>query len=231
MLQDVDKDNGDEILRGVNKLLEKVDQLVLREMVAANKGLEDIIAAKAFDSHMLAKVQNCYIKNTGLSPSGSTGGLRNTEIIAYSYLGLYIIGLIKNENENLLMRYVLHMFETGERKVRTQWFKNVYDEIFAPDCGDILSSYEYQAKRIAKPRDYMKATGILAAQGIVTIVFLAGETILRYPVNTKTAIQNLERQLPDACYFETKASLWEAAQKQIDHHCAKMASDALKKWI
>ncbi|MCD7789594.1 MAG: hypothetical protein LUH55_03385 [Bacteroides thetaiotaomicron] len=117
MLQDVNKSDSDELLSKVNILIEKVDNLTLRDLRTANCILTDILAARVYDNSILNNAQECYLRNIGLPYDGETGGMKNTKIVANSYLGLYIIGLIKEEDE-LLLRYMLNMFETGERIVR-----------------------------------------------------------------------------------------------------------------
>lgn len=122
----------DEVLNRLDELNAKTDALILRELVAANKMLDDLKSTDRCDHVELSRLKGMYMLNTGLPEKGSVCGIKNTKIILMSYLGLFQVGILAGENEKLLTRYVLHMFETGEPLVMTDLFPQFCQEVFYP---------------------------------------------------------------------------------------------------
>lgn len=227
--RDVNADRSDEVLKGINILIEKTDEIILRDLRSANKGLMDIIATKAYSSAILTDIKTFYRKNTGLTPAGHTGGRLNTEIITYSYMGLYVIGLIEHENEQIMLRYVFRMFETGQQIVRDQWFPNVYRDIFKPHCRDVEVKYEHRLRNRAGARDYAKASGIRATQGVILLASLLGNAIAR---NNQPAwrVRELENEIPKKEFFTTEHGLRLEQEREINRRCAEIAKTILENW-
>ncbi len=227
--QDVDANRSDDVLNGINTLIEKTDELILRDLRSANKGLMDIISTKAYSSGVLSDIKTFYRNNTGLTPAGKTGGRFNEEIIAYSYVGLYVIGLIEQDSAELMLRYVLHMFETGQQIVREQWFPKVYQNIFEQQCSDIKMRYEYRLGNRAKLGDYAKTAGIRVEQGLILGASLVGKAIFRMN-QPAWRVKQLEQELPKTELFTSESGLKQDRERAINRRCAEIAKEILENW-
>jgi len=226
-IDDTAQSDSKEILDKINLTLEKIDELIIREMRAANTGLIDILSSGVYDTPLLSKIESCYIANTGLSPVGSTGGKRNTQIIANAYMGLYIIGSLRGDDKTLLVRYILHMFETRERVVRTDWFPELYQAVFLPKCSDIIRRYHSRLSNQAQPGDYITGAGIRVAEGMTLLVTFFRTVIFKSPLAPKYILQDLESHMPRVEYFTTKSGLKNDMEQQIDQRCAELAERIL----
>jgi hypothetical protein len=108
----INTDKLDAINSKLDYLIETCDEIILRELKAAYKSLEDNLS-----------------RNTGLDPEKQTGTVSNADIVAYSYYGLAFVSTIRNETQ-LTERYVLRMFESCSRLARTELAPAVFKEIF-----------------------------------------------------------------------------------------------------
>ena len=111
----------------------KLDDLILRDLRAAILALDDFTSLKTLDAHKLRTAEDLFRKNTGLSISASTGGIQNSRIVAMSYLGLIHVELLESCNAELIARYILHMFATGD-DLATVCFPKIQEDLVAGDA-------------------------------------------------------------------------------------------------
>ncbi len=159
----------DEVLNKLDELNAKSDTLIIRELVAANKMLDDMKSTGCCDPNELSRLKGMYMLNTGIPDKGSVCGLKNTEIILMSYFGLFQVGILAGESEKLLTRYVLHMFETGEAIVMTELFPQFCQEVFYPyyqNAEEIHLSRMENWKNEVRPDDSTVAGMIGAFSGM-----------------------------------------------------------------
>lgn len=138
-----------EIDSKVDLIAMKTDSLIIRDLLAANLALDDIKATGVWDAAELMQLKSMYRVNTALPIEGATCGIRNSQIRVMSYLGLFQIGILENADEKRLVRYVLHMFETGEKIVWEELFPQFYEAVF-------LVKLEEREKRWAEGKNERK---------------------------------------------------------------------------
>lgn len=134
----------DEISTKADIIAQKTDALIIRDLLSANLALDDIKAVGVWDSAELLQLKNMYRVNTGLPIDGKTCGISNSQIHVMSYLGLFQIGLLENVNEKLLVRYILHMFETGESIVMTDLFPQFAEMVFGTYYRQTEEEYSHR---------------------------------------------------------------------------------------
>lgn len=123
----------------IDLLEKKVDTILIRDLLAANAALDDIKAAGHGSKEMIAQIYKLYMSNTGLPLDQKTYGIENSKIVLASYFGLLQIGILQGEDENLLCRYVLHMFATGEEIVYKELLYNFYQSNYADACAGLVA--------------------------------------------------------------------------------------------
>jgi len=147
-MRNVDAQN--KIMADLDKLSNKVDALIIRDLLAANKALDDIKATGVSDPAEISELRALYRKNTGLPIDGESYGVSNRQIVAMSYFGLLQIGVITGEDERRLLRYILHMFAMGEKAVAHELFPQFYTEVFSTYFGEVDSEFRIRAKNWEK---------------------------------------------------------------------------------
>ena len=123
----------------IDLLEKKVDTILIRDLLAANAALDDIKAVGHGSKDMIAQIHKLYMSNTGLPLDQKTYGIENSKIVLASYLGLLQIGILQGEDENLLCRYVLHMFATGEEIVYKELLRSFYQSNYADACAGLVA--------------------------------------------------------------------------------------------
>ena len=123
----------------IDLLEKKVDTILIRDLLAANAALDDIKAVGHGSKDMIAQIYKLYMSNTGLPLDQKTYGIANSKIVLASYFGLLQIGILQGEDENLLCRYVLHMFATGEEIVYKELLHSFYQSNYADTCAGLVA--------------------------------------------------------------------------------------------
>lgn len=146
----------------IDLLEKKVDTILIRDLLAANAALDDIKAAGHGSKEMIAQIYKLYMSNTGLPLDQKTYGIENSKIVLASYFGLLQIGILQGEDENLLCRYVLHMFATGEEIVYKELLHSFYQSNYADACAGLVAEQHQREcnwkNEKALVRKYMRRT-------------------------------------------------------------------------
>ena len=130
----------------IDLLEKKVDTILIRDLLAANAALDDIKAVGHGSKDMIAQIYKLYMSNTGLPLDQKTYGIANSKIVLASYFGLLQIGILQGEDENLLCRYVLHMFATGEEMVYKELCHSFYQSNYGNSCLHLVTEAEQRKK-------------------------------------------------------------------------------------
>lgn len=198
-------------------IIQKIDDVIMRDFKSAIEQFDNCVIANKIDE--LDNIKLLFLNNIGLSSDGVTGGVDNTKIIALSYLGLIKINLLQKKDYELTSIYILRMFATGERFVRTECFPIIYEDLFKEQCGDIERQYLYNISRIAKAKDYLEATGVgIAKTGAVLLGLVTGRPWHAYLNHLK---------IPDVEYFRDESYFICKKEEAIDKRCSELSQKLL----
>ncbi len=188
-------------IKMISNIDKKIDSLIIRELVAANTMLDDIKATGDFNEKDLSYLKGLYHKNTGLPTDGITAGIENSKIVLMSYLGIMQIAVLQGESEQRILRYILHIFELGEKAAALELFPDFYQDVFAHYCRKIDIDYQ---KRIANWKnekklilEYVATTTVLG--GVVTLNPIIPVLGVPFTYSSEAAKSYVISQLNEKC--------------------------------
>jgi hypothetical protein len=227
----INTDKLDAINSKLDYLIETCDELILRELRAAYKSLEDyLMVGDNSAGNLLDRIEDNLSRNTGLDPAKHTGTVSNADIIAFSYYGLAFVSAIRNETQ-LAERYILRMFESGSRLARTDLAPAVFAEIFQPECQECYDYYEKRIRNQADLFDYAEMVG----RGVASAAVLGGGFLLSAVTPLKSAAShggaNLAKEImvngTEGKVWKSKKYISEELEVLLDRQCVEVAQELL----
>lgn len=216
------------IFEKIELLEKKVDTVLIRDLLAANAALDDIKAVGHASPEAIEHVRKLYVGNTGLPQDQMTYGIKNSQIVVASYLGLLQVGILQGEDEEMLCRYMLHMFATGEVVV----FKELLNSFYQANYSRFCAHYEEEANRrkenwksekLLIGRYKLLAAATDVASGFIDPAPMPGTRLLDAIVRFSTANKS-ERCMKYVC-----SELDKERDRFIAGACAKKATEQLNK--
>jgi hypothetical protein len=222
-------------------LLQKADQMILREIASAFDDLNDAkngTRVRSTRNRILKMAETKFRNNTNLNRKDNTGGQPNTYWMAQAHYGLAAIYAFRSE-EKMASRHILRSFVADARQARLELAPELYERMFVPQCGDVSAWYKSEADSIAH-KDF--AAKILrkqiAAGGVAVLGVGAGIGLTWASLNPVLGVQAVANSFDkaDDVWHEATVEYYRAEalkaldverESRIDAKCAELASRAL----
>jgi hypothetical protein len=224
----------------LDELLQKVDQVFLRDIKSGFEALGDGLESKNAETRRLRLefAEKVLLNNTTLQP-GFTGGSSNEYLMAQCHYGLSIIAS-QRADDDLAARHVLRAFAVDPYSARTEFFPKVFTEVFDPKCADIyewnkaeldrLDREPFRKEIMLEKAGYSGAMALGVAGGILGFFAKGpaqGAVIRSATQGIKTAYQNMEKVGPEKFRTRAKAQQGAVFQERLNERCRELAKAGL----
>jgi hypothetical protein len=227
-------------------LLQKTDQMILREIAAAFEALNDAKNATRIRStrnRLLTLAENNFRNNTNLDKTLKTGDHPNTYWMAQAHYGLAVVCALRSE-EKMASDRILRSFIADARQARLELAPELYESMFVSQCRDIFAWHKSKADRIAhndfasKIRTHQILAGGWAVVGVGAGIGLAAAGTFIPGVGPAAGVQTVVGSLDSAdkmwhgatvenYRIDALKALDVERESRIDAKCVELALRAL----
>jgi hypothetical protein len=155
------------MVKQLNILIQKSDQLISREIKAAYEALDDALITSNIKTREI-RLNFCeenLLKNTNLDPGLTTGGFSNKYWMALAHNGLAFVCTLR-EDSNLAAKHLIKIYECDPRLARQKLLPELYVQLFQPQCKNVFDWHEKELKSINEsnfvPMNALVKTGAVA---------------------------------------------------------------------
>lgn len=224
----------------IQQLLEKFDQLILREINSGFDALRDASLTDSEETKMrrLNYAEEQLLRCTGLELNTQIGEYKSAYWVALSHFGLVTIMKLRGD-DTLAARHVLKTFVADARTARKTLFPKVYESVFLPKCNEVVDWYNQNLIAIEK-NDYSSQIRLAKwlTAGKAGAKYLGGIWMMTQP-NTKMAGQETIRQTmessrkelndlsPEKFRAEAREKLRAEYEIKLDLKCKEIAQNSL----
>ena len=131
-------------------LLQKTDQIILRDIAAAFEALKDANATRVRSTRnrLLTLAETNFYNNTKLDKTLKTGDHPNTYWMAQAHYGLAVLYALRSDGK-MASRHTLQSFVADARQARLELAPELYESMFVPQCRDVFAWHKSEVDRIA----------------------------------------------------------------------------------
>ncbi|MBW4479966.1 MAG: hypothetical protein KME54_24785 [Tolypothrix brevis GSE-NOS-MK-07-07A] len=226
----------------IKNILEKVDQILLRDISSAFDALNDATLTnnEAAKERRLNYAEEQLLRCTGLNANSKNniGKYSPAYWVGLSHFGLFTVSKLRGD-EILAVRHVLKTYVADPETARKNHFPEVYNKVFLPKCGDIKKWYDEKLAEIDKDNYGWRVLGdraLIAGKGLGlgALALLAMQN-----QNTKHAVlHNMKQSFnelgeewgevsPEKHRDEMKEKLLIEYQEKLDNKCKIIAHSML----
>ncbi len=157
----------------LDKLIQKSDQLILREIKSAYQAIDDARTTSNVETRdiRLKYAEDNLLKNTSLDSTLSTGGCQNTYLMALANYGLAFVCALRGDTQ-IAAIHLLRTYECDPRNARDELIPALFELLFEPECADTFEWYETELQAVQDQRYALHITGervtasVLALAGV-----------------------------------------------------------------
>lgn len=156
----------------IKNILEKVDQILLRDISSAFDALSDATLTnnEAAKKRRLNYAEEQLLRCTGLNANSKNniGKYSPAYWVGLSHFGLFTVSKLRGD-EILAVRHVLKTYVADPETARKNHFPEVYKKVFLPKCGDVKKWYDENLAEIDKDNFGWRVLGdraLIAGKGL-----------------------------------------------------------------
>ncbi|HEX8558790.1 MAG TPA: hypothetical protein VF668_11825 [Pyrinomonadaceae bacterium] len=146
LLTEVIKSNN-QVETRLTRIERKLDLLFLREIQSALQVIDGLVKleSEAMKERHLTQAEAKLLNNLSLDASVTAGGRGGDYWSAQAHYGLSCIALLRGEEKDA-GRFILKTFAICPKAARDELAKDLYEQVFAPRCKDIMGWHESEVE-------------------------------------------------------------------------------------
>lgn len=221
------------IVSDLNSLIQKVDQLFLREIKAGFESLADVYITTNSETKKLRLnfAEECFLKNSNLDPKLAIGGYSSSYLMALSHYGLSIICHLRKD-DTIAFRHVLKIYRISPRRARIELLPEFYNKCLSTEVNQRVTSWytkemNYLNNKSFKNEELIQKGKTVALASVGLAVTVLTRNAAGAVGASKSCPEMWEKSDPKYLRAEAISKLEKSVEIKRDEFCSVVANELL----
>lgn len=221
------------IVSDLDSIIQKVDQLFLREIKAGFESLADVYITANNETKKLRLnfAEEHFLKNAYLDSKLSIGDYPSSYLMALSHYGLSIICHLRKD-DTIAFKHILQMYKLSPKLARTQLLPEFYDKGLGVEVKQRVNSWHMKEldnlnKKDFKSEEYLQVGKTLAVAGVGLVTSLLIGNAAPYFAVKDNCSKMIDKADPSYLRKEAISKLEKSVEVKTDEFCIVVANELL----